>query len=438
MPYGPSGTVEPNNRLRYDEFDVVTQSTGGEDGNIYQFGTAGCDGIVPGSSVAVFGNIGDDPQPWLWMPSNAVIAVGVTLGTDLTAGSFGVRLELEYKTSVENKEDILAYNLSTIDTTNAASYSAVSIALASDAKGAWVRPAGVVLTSGAEATTLRYEARTRVILAVGLGKTLPTFSNPSSGNLPQINGLATAQTAFLPAVNLSAERSNATVASAVILAASRITGLSLRMENVTKVMNIEGTITCLRFYEKGRTSLSLPPVSMTGFNEFDRYFGRAAAGVYTAVRPGTTFDRLIPYRFDSALGTNLHAVPCLNLNMNDQLHLIRVTDADTSTPSGFACTLRLTLEFPTNDALLRPGVARDSIEALHKAVRAFAQMRPFQAATSATPTTLVDNRPIGRPRKGKKGKAKPAEKPQAPKPKAEKKGKANGKKKGQGDKEKKK
>lgn len=430
VPYSTTGVIAANTRIPIDDLEFATSRGGGTEGPGY-FGTpSGTASMVAGTSHAVLALLADDPKPWLWVPIGSTLIAGAGLGGPLAAGSgqLTVRLEIETKITLADNTDISVFNLTNVTPQRSHGYGTLAHNNVTDL-GYWARPKTVVFTAVDPDTILAAEERASVTLAVFAGVFTPTYSE--TNRLPNVSGAPVGAAAFLPLVNLAAERTYATGSAGLIIAGSRITGLSMKMENVTKVMNMEGTLRCLRYYERQDLSLGAPPATFAGFSEFDRYFGKASTGLYTAVRPSGKFEDMLSYGYDVALTTSglTEHHPCLRLDPEDQIHSMIISDADPATASGFAITLRLALEFVSNDALLRPDVSRYGLEQLHKAIRDFAMIRPFSAASGSTPLSLVDGAQLGKSKSKRKGKKKgkkakeqkeqPKPKPPAAKPKAE-------------------
>lgn len=375
-----------------------------------------------------------DDRPWLWIPPLATIVVGVSFGPSPTiVGSIDqAAVFLECRTGPENEVPELGGSHNSF--TGTAFSVIVTRPSVLSATGCYVRPGRVEIKNEAAGDLVLSQWRLEVTIGVSNTPTL-AVSEPAPnvlGTLSQSTPLGSIPPVLLPMVNLSAQRSVTTNAATLVAAAAKVVSTALVVTNATKVMNQEGTINCCRIYEQGQngSSFAVLPESFAAFMPDDRAFYRMAAGVATAVRPSSEFERFQDYRqlTSSPIESTVNWAATMRLWRNQHIHVMLFVDQDLTTPSTMAYTLRQNLEFVTNDVLLRPAIASADIEDLHKAVRAFARAPVWRPAGTPAHYNLVSREveatPRGRPKPKPKGKPQSQQESQKPKPKPKPKAKA--------------
>lgn len=371
-----------------------------------------------------------DENGWLWVPSGWQVAYAFSLGFGaLTlSGDVVPVVTVEQRLGPELQLPNILTNMTAMSgpTLNSTAVLPSASFAAANRSGVFIRPISVNLINAIAASDL---AGTPNLTIVAVSCSTGLALTPGSGvNMATITGAGASVPGWQPLVNMASTRSAATSAGALVASACRVISTALRVTNATKVMNMEGTIQCVRYYENNVYSLALPPVSFTGFVPEDRGWFTMAAGVYTAVRPSAELERFedtrLSYGGAAISGFPQLYIPALRLYKNQHIHYIKYSDPDTATASLMAYELKQNLEFVTNDVLLRPQICQYSLEDLHSAVRRFAGEKIWLPGSGVPHYNLVSRattpggNPAGKP-KAAKPKAKPKPKPK-PKQQSEK------------------
>jgi hypothetical protein len=369
-----------------------------------------------------------DSRPWFWIPAGWTFGVAVSLETtEATLGS--ATLIPTVVLEVRAGPQLILPNLACLLTPLSGTTMSGALAFAPQGGwpalgGVWVRPLSLSLKPSDNIVMSGPQLRVNIHTSSS-----SAISYSYSGMLmPTATFSGTYASGFQPLVNMAMNRSVATNSANLISTCCKVVGLSLRISNATKVMNIEGTTQCLRYYENAVTGLAAPPANNAAFIPEDRDFYRMAVGVYTAVRPSAEFESFADTRIELTSGTWICG---LRLYSNMHVHYIKFDDPDTATPSLMAYELRQNLEFITNDVLLRPDFSPYSVAQLHDAIRKFAKAPVWRPGNAVQHYNLVDRQQAavkapasgGKGAKGKKkGPAQPAAKPKpkAAKPQAQK------------------
>lgn len=377
-----------------------------------------------------------DEDGWLWVPNGWQVAYAFSLGLGslLLSGDVVPVVTVEQRLGPELQLPNITTNMSVMsgNTLNSTAVIPSAQFTAANRSGVFIRPVSVNLVNAIAVSNLAGSPNLTIVV-VGCS-TLLGLTAGSGATMGTITAVGPAVPGWQPLVNMAGTRSASTSAGAVVASACRVVSTALRVTNATKVVNIEGTIQCVRYYENNVYSLALPPVSFTGFVPEDRGWFTMAAGVYTAVRPSAELeifmDTRLSYGGAASFGFPQMYIPALRLYKNQHIHYIKYSDPDWAsgtavTPSLMAYELKQNLEFVTNDVLLRPQICQYSLEDMHSAVRRFAGEKIWLPGSGVPHYNLVSRattpggRPAGAP-KAAKPKAAPKPKPK-PKQQGEKK-----------------
>lgn len=362
-----------------------------------------------------------DSRPWFWIPKGWGLGLAISYRSEAT--SFGTSnvtplVQLEFRGGPQVDYGSAQITMPVMTGAQMSSFITWPSSLWQyyGSNGVWVRPrlisfesdTGLTAASPLVAFNLLTSSQPVINYTTGAGAAMPTalFSGTNASG-------------FQPFVNLAVGRTWATGASALISMANKVVSTSLRISNATKVVNQEGTIEALRYYENATNTLSNPPASFASFIPEDRAFLRMAVGIRTAVRPSADFEFFQDNRIELTASTYFSA---FILRTNQHINFMRFLDPDAASASTLAFELRQNLEFLTNDVLLRPTFSPHTVAELHAAVARFARMPIFSPNTGVQHYNLVE-RKVKAVQDDKKPKA-PAPKPK-PKPKAEHKSNGN-------------
>lgn len=147
--------------------------------------------------------------------------------------------------------------------------------------------------------------------------------------------------------------------------------------NVSKVLNMEGTITAARLNPASVDMWNFDNDNLSAVHPSFRYFGPMEKGLYTFTTPTgeeQLSDRTITFKnAGSRHGTEF---PLFGMDTG-VYNAIVFNDADTGTTSAMATSQYVHLEFETVSSLFSPGVSNATLETLHAAEVALVQFGHF-------------------------------------------------------------
>jgi len=361
--------------------------------------------------LAVFPTI--DSHPWLWVPANCQLAVGIGTGTTWTPSTGNVFPEVVFQRLVTLDQKLTEIKL-TLPTITPGTFTNVALAATDPTypQGTWLRPARSVLTfDTGVAFTDPWRPYISLMVFNGTGMTTVTTT---SAIMPLITPNGTKQIAYLPLFNLETARSQATLANTIISAGAKMVGASIEVSNVTAVSAQEGVVRCLAFKSGGKFSpTALPTDSEYGtFMPRDKHVAPMANSVYTAVRPGGEFGHYVNTVYETgpiSVQTNLVNAPVINIYPGMNVHMFRFTDF-AAPATNLLLDFRYVIEFQTTDSLLQPRLFDGTIDDLQLAVHKFMRDPAFRQTRTGS-AMLVDRRPLPQPNRAL---LTPKPKPRAP------------------------
>lgn len=351
-----SQTIAADELLQMDCKELCGAWNGSSSGSETRFTSAFSPAV--GIPVAVFQD-SDDKDPWMWVPVGGTCVIGFSSQTGFTTGNtLNVTAVFERALGPEYLCGELAMPSVTLSKTNPAA--GVSSNMATDlpagSNGCWVRCRRVTFTS---AGGIIFAAGWNILVTCCVVSSgLVSLTPSTTTDLPTLSG-GTVSSVFLPLVNLDANRS-LLAASAVVSRSNRLVGVSCTFENVTSLKDMDGYYTCVAFVESGSVTLAAPPTNSTlGLMVAkDKLTTRMANTIRAFVRPGREISQFQDSRYEfvpvGGVPTNLRILPVMNLYKVACYTLVRCVDSDPTTTTSLLLTLRTTMEFITNDVLLRP------------------------------------------------------------------------------------
>lgn len=372
-----------------------------------------------------FGKFVDDDQKdgWLYVPSDqASLACSFSLGraTGVQSATVTPLVFLEWRQGPDSPVLRQEVTIGTIAEREASTGAVISKydVVGGQGKGAFVRVSHVRLekSTGTASVFFADDWRPMVCLTVSSAtdaQTVVSDAAQDDPDFPTISFTTGTRTApFMPLLNMHNTRSGLSYAANMISRANRVVGVSLVVDNTTSVMNMEGEMLCT-CYAEGRGTLLKPPDDnvRAAILDFDKMSTRLSNTVFAFARPGreiSTFqDSDIQYE-DPNNATNY--LPCINLYKMASYSVLSARDLDTGASTSLLLTLRMSMEFITDDILLHPMFAGGTIDDLHRAVQLCHRYPPFRIVGRTAERQLVSNRSLGVRASGPRPKQRPPQK----------------------------
>lgn len=213
--------------------------------------------------------------------------------------------------------------------------------------------------------------------------------------------------------------------SAVPWQNTRVTAAAIAMENVTKVMNKEGTIMCGRLHPSTTDPFNFSANTLAALHPLEKAQLPMERGIYTYCAPANSFDRFkdysYPAKFTRSSTLTYTNIPTFNLSFDGMYNCLVLQDPDGGTL--MSANLDYHLEFKSSSVLWPLAISKHSVEQLHSAVQRLANgpfFSPHKEAMriglpmSAQPS--VYRQPRGQPRQRRQGRPKRAPPPSRQRP----------------------
>lgn len=154
---------------------------------------------------------------------------------------------------------------------------------------------------------------------------------------------------------------------------TRVTAAALNIENVTKVLDKEGTIMCGRVNPATQNPLTVTDTTIATYHPLEKVQLALQYGVYTFTVPsveGEQYkDYILPLRFyRGAVGgyVTSNGVPAMDIGSTAYWHAMIFADPDGGTKLSYSVDWHL--EFRTTSTLWNVDISRDTLESYHRAV----------------------------------------------------------------------
>lgn len=199
------------------------------------------------------------------------------------------------------------------------------------------------------------------------------------------------------------------------------------IENATKVMNKEGTLTAASVPMATQNPWQTSQSQFVGILPIKKYVGAAEHGLAGYVEPGAAVSALrthyLPYNKDNS--GNVEFTTTMYVSDGDVATVVFVSDPDALTSNSLLIRSSVAWEYVSTLVTLPTGVTKFLSTDVERAMRNLAAVCPFRAFERGG-TLLVGPRGPAGPKRPSKPKPKPAERPKPkpaarpkPKPKAE-------------------
>lgn len=323
-------------------------------------------GLPRATAILAYSEVNDKPDiPFVFVPKGARATVVLALtGSAMTAGSLGTGTDVNLEYMLRGMEQDEFSSGALVTSSNFAYKSFVAT------KGLWVRPVSATATLAAAVIA------GATILRVGI-----LVTNTSAGTVSSNVNSFPAFTLTNASVDLTPKLLPypGTVGQGIFTFSNKAfescmtTGVSLLMENVSKVMNKEGTITagCLTDGSENVWSqvndntstlsaiAALPPQR--------RYRGASEHGLTMSVLPGKNFQTLRSHTVSLSGFTSLNC-PVMSFRPGDYFSIFAISDADVETPMTFSTTVSVAWEYVTDTQFVESSIAGTPLEVMHKAM----------------------------------------------------------------------
>lgn len=211
--------------------------------------------------------------------------------------------------------------------------------------------------------------------------------------------------------------------SAVPWQHTRVTAAALAMENVTKVMNKEGTVMCGRLHPATTDPFNFTASNLAALHPMEKAQLPLERGIYTYCAPANTFDRFkdysYPAKFLRSSTITYSNIPTFDLSFDGMYNCMVLQDPDGGTL--MSANLDYHLEFKSSSVLWPLAISRHSVEQLHSAVQRLADGPFFSPHKPAMRLGLpmsvqppVYRQPRGPPRQRPRGKPRKPPPPSRP------------------------
>lgn len=295
-------------------------------------------------------------------------------------------------------------------------YGAAGGAYYSDGNPAWVRMRAVNITSAGNSAA---DTNVKASMYISAGAATVTFLS-SSVTITSAQG-ATVGTGvcMLPVPESLPAQTLATVPS--MLTSVVMHSSNLQFENVTKVLNKEGTMQAarLRYADRARPfAASASTIAIVDPRK--RYMGALEHGVRGYVEPGASVGTPREHLFTYLTTAGVRQIlPTMVIRSEDIYNLYSITDSDVTTVSTFSVSLSQGWEYVSNSYLFETDVCRTTTPVLERAIVALQLRNPFTRLEGGRGQELAPRRPPQAPRQPRRPrKARPPPpKPPQPRPK---------------------
>lgn len=156
---------------------------------------------------------------------------------------------------------------------------------------------------------------------------------------------------------------------------TRVTATALALENVTKVLNKEGTIMCGRLQPSNTDPFKFTAGSLALLHPEEKCQLPMERGLYTYCAPANSFDRFkdyaYPLNFNKSSTVTLSNVPTFDLSFDGLYNCMVFQDPDGGTL--LSAVVDYHLEFRSTSVLWPLSIATSSVESLHSAVQRMAR-----------------------------------------------------------------
>lgn len=355
-------------------------------------------------------DVDKDNSPFIFVPAGAQITQIVFFNNTVSGTSTmgDVVVEAEYAERLQDTEDLVWSGWTWTATKNSA-YRHQTVA-----QNYWIRPKNVSFSSDLM-TTGGGQIHIAVIVTNASANPTVTGANGTFGPNVVYNSIPLAGPFLLPAPGCTGEPIYSFTQSA--FGQHMVTGVRLAVENVTAIMNKEGTIYAgftdgvakNSFLSASSSSTTLNAISLLAPS---RKFRIAAEHGFTAfVPPGRSLEH---YRNGMEHYLQVGRTPMMSFSDGDYSVLFTILDPDTSTvasKSAFSLTLDVSWEYTTDSQFVAPRLSGSKVETLHEAMVQIMSRSPFQGYEKGT--TLQTTRVTSK--RGQK-KAKKEQKPKKQQP----------------------
>lgn len=199
----------------------------------------------------------------------------------------------------------------------------------------------------------------------------------------------------------------------------RVTAAGMRINNVTAMLNKEGTVRAARALMDSYPFWynTVDPLDKAPSNNL--YFGALAHGLQTYTLPSNQSTPFKDHVVD--VSRSLLAKPCFDLDYSGYYNLVELVDESAATPTKLAITYVSHLEFMSNSQLFPVAFSKQTLESFHSEVRSASERLPFQrlpplleapkreVPQQSKKAQKQKNKKQSRKQEGKKGKSKSAQ-----------------------------
>lgn len=283
-------------------------------------------------------------RKWVYVPAGHYFAFSITVN-NMTAANY--YLQYEYVTGLD-VTDIKEGNAPGSLSSSVINFGALS------STGGWYRPINV--TPGGVCTSTDSTIVSFRIGTISNG----TIATPTAG----------ASGVILVPFSAPPEMTN----SVTPYQSTRATAVGVLFQNVTAIVNKEGTVTAGRLTSMPDIQLYKPSMLSYYINSIapgERYFGALEHGLYSFALPDA---RTEDFRCGTEKSTG---TPLFHIDGFAYVNMIVFSDLDSTAGTTLAITLDRHLEFRTTSALFSTALCLTPLEDWHRAQLACAQIRPF-------------------------------------------------------------
>lgn len=178
----------------------------------------------------------------------------------------------------------------------------------------------------------------------------------------------------VPLVPLEFETSEAPYLS------TRTTAVAALFQNVTKVLNKEGTTRAARLITAAVNPWEPPKLeaALDAVNQTERFTGRLEQGFYTFTLPDASSERFVDCTTDvGKRRSNGLTIPCMPLTGMDYYNIFSLTDRDAESATNLNIVLSQHLEFRTSSMLFTLGMSMVKMEEYHASQLALTKQGVF-------------------------------------------------------------
>ncbi len=319
--------------------------------------------VTGGTSIVTSVPLGVDaglgPLPFLFVPDNMSLGLGIVLGSGLlaTQGCVSAEVVLERWVGPDQIENVVVSGLAVGAAFPAVGNSGggyvVKRFTTNVDTGGWYR----LKTVGANIAAAAVPPNTIYATLVALPDVVatPTAYTPAVGGVGAWTCATASQRVLLP-YGIAPEFAT----SRIPYSSTRLTAVALLMTNVTQVLNKAGTVLAGRINPETISWGSVTQDVINALHPVEKAWLPLETGLYTYAPPGPDIAGFTDYTLNCS-GTYYPTYQLANTAMNNVAFL--------TSPSAFelAATLTTQIEFKTSSALWTLGVSGYTLETLHVA-----------------------------------------------------------------------